>query len=107
MKKSKLNLIAGVVFLLAVPLVYAQTTPSSTVDEDTQSAAPAEGQSADSTGLTVEEVRIRDRLDRVVIQHGDDGLSEYYEFNDRDDIYQDGSLTERGVMRQWRIGGKP
>lgn len=60
----------------------------------------------DDTGLMVEELRYKDRLGKVTIQHGDDGIREYYDLQSNyDEIYQDGELIERGVPRTWRLGG--
>lgn len=57
------------------------------------------------TGLTVEETRYKDRLGNVTIQHGEDGIREYYDLTNTDEIYQDGGLIERGATRTWRLGG--
>lgn len=59
----------------------------------------------DGTGLTVEELRYKDRLGKVTIQHGDGGIRDYYDLNSSDEIYQDGGLIERGTTRSWRLGG--
>lgn len=107
MKKSVLILALGMIPFVFLHPVLAQTSEDPALENDAQKAPVADDNMVDETGIKVKEIRIRNRLDQVIIQRGEGGLSEYYDFGGADEIYQDGSLTERGVLRQWRIGGKP
>ena len=83
--------------------VQAQTAASS---EEQDSSQPVEEvvENGEKTGLSVTEIRYKNRLDEVIVEH-ESGLREYYEFDDSRTVHQDGSISERGNLRKWRIGG--
>ena len=111
MKNLTTVLVAGMSAMLLSVSCMAQTTDTT----ETQSGLkvpPSLDQpertikvNDDDTGLTVEETRYKDRLGNVTIQHGEDGIREYYDLTNTDEIYQDGGLIERGATRTWRLGG--
>ena len=104
-KLLKVWLLGGVSLVFLTP-GFAQTTTEPAVATDQQKASASDDQLVNPSGLLVEEIRIQNRLDRVVIQHGENGLSEYYDLRDSSEVYQDGGITERGLMRRWQLGRK-
>jgi len=103
MKNNNAALMTGMILTLLSLQGVAQTSGKAL-------KVPAEmdnpAQAADSdTGLRVEEVRSKDRLNTVVIEHEASGVREYYNMDNDDEIYQDGGLIERGASRSWRLGG--
>lgn len=108
MKKLTTNLVAGVSTMLLSLSCMAQTSETQSglkVPPSLDRPERVTIQNDGGTGLTVEELRYKDRLGKVTIQHGDDGIREYYDLTNTDEIYQDGELLDRGAMRSWRLGG--
>ncbi len=108
MKKLTTVLVAGMSTMLLSVSCVAQTTETQSglkvppsLDQPERTTKYDDG----DTGLTVEETRYKDRLGNVTIQHGEDGIREYYDLTNTDEIYQDGGLIERGATRTWRLGG--
>lgn len=106
MNKMIIRVISGAALLAFVNPVIAQTEQGATSKAEQAKAARAKDQAQKSSAITVEEIRIRNRLDRVILQHGENGPSEYYEMGNAKQIFSDGGLTERGVMRRWHFGDK-
>jgi len=108
MESSKFSLIGGVILLAVAAQSVAQSTGSVAgskqlkvpSDMDQPQAVPDSG-----TGLQVEELRYKDRLGSVTVEHGDTGVRDYYDLNRSNEIYQDGGMTEQRAMRTWRLGG--
>lgn len=104
-KLLRLWLLGGASLVFLTP-GFSQTTTEQAVATDQQNASASDDRLVNSSGLLVEEIRIQNRLDRVVIQHGENGLSEYYDLRNSSEVYQDGGITERGLMRRWQLGRK-
>lgn len=109
MKNLSTVLMAGLSTMLLSLTCTAQTSETQSglkVPPSLDQPGRAMEYNDDDTGLMVEELRYKDRLGKVTIQHGDDGIREYYDLQSNyDEIYQDGELIERGVPRTWRLGG--
>lgn len=106
MKKMLVAWLLGGVSLLFSSAGMAQSTAQPSTEKEQQDATVADDQSLNSNGLLVEEIRIQNRLDQVIIQHGENGLSEYYDLRGSSEVYQDGGFAERGLMRRWQLGRK-
>ena len=108
MKKPRLSLIGGVILLAVSAQSVAQNDGSAAnpkqlkvpSDMDQPKAMPDS-----DTGLQVEELRYKDRLGSVSVEHGDTGVRDYYDLNRTDEIYQVGGMMEQSAMRTWRLGG--
>lgn len=110
MKNLVTSLLAGLLTMLLSLSCMAQTSETqsessgvkvpASLDQPERVVMPNDG----GTGLTVEELRYKDRLGQVTIQHGDDGIRDYYDMTNSDEIYQDGGLVDRGATRYWRLG---
>lgn len=106
MKKLLRAWLLGGASLVFLTPGFAQTATEQAAATDQQKASASDDQMVNPDGLLVEEIRIQNRLDRVVIQHGEDGLSEYYDLRGASEVYQDGGFAERGLMRRWQLGRK-
>ena len=103
MKKPGLILFTWLMLGAGLPAM-AQQAENEQQGDETQSADSSEQADADA-GLTVTEIRYKNRLDEVIIEHGESGVREYYDIDDSRTFHQEGSISERGNLRKWRFGG--
>ena len=107
MNKHKLLLLLGMISLGAEQAMAQQQVPEEAVDAEKLPPVRDQIVVKDAeTGLNVTEIRYKNRLDEVIVEHGEGGVREYYDFDDARTMHNDGSITERGLLRKWRLGRK-